>query len=760
MKSFLKASLKAVRKLAAYSSQSPTLILSRSLLIAKREVLAGIHRRAMLWLYLSGYKQLPSSNWNNLYPYPDGAGLTTSELKVSVIVPNYNHAAHLPQRLDSIFGQDYSNYEVILLDDCSTDDSREILSSYQKRYPNRTQCFFNSQNSGGVFYQWAKGLRLATGDLVWIAESDDYCSKNLLSELVKPFANKAVKIAFAKTFFVSSDQDQVIWTTEDYLHDLGLSVWSDKFLASANTLTKNAWVVKNVIPNVSSAVFRHPGNLALLADPNWQSMRLCGDWIFYLAVARGGLVAYSPEPTNYYRQHSMNISVKAQAEAIYYKEHYIVRDYLAEFYPLSPSDLDRQRLHVYRHWCVKNGLDKQAQFNAVYTSLPLAKDLSGSRILNIAIVTYALVAGGGETLPLMIANLLHRRGHTVIVIDFDQLPSEPGVEAMLEPSIPLFKLTQTPLLHSILTDLGVEIVHSHHAWVDMAIAALLPKGTRIKHVVTMHGMYELMTPELFLSLNNNIETIDAFVYTADKNLVHFADELRARKPFLRINNAVIARPCEPVSRNDINIAAADFVLCMVARGIPEKGWQEAIEAVLLANHHSPRTIHLLLIGDGAEPERLRPIYAHEAHIHFLDFQSNIRAFFACADMGFIPSRFQGESFPLVLIDCLATGRPVLASAIGEIPLMLATSQGLAGMTFPLVDWQVPVQSLGLLIAELANQPDRYEQMLRCVPEAASQFDPESMVRAYEELYCSLLVSPEPPPPLVEIHPGAMEVHQG
>jgi hypothetical protein len=51
-------------------------------------------------------------------------------------------------------------------------------------------------------------------------------------------------------------------------------------------------------------------------------------------------------------------------------------------------------------------------------------------------------------------------------------------------------------------------------------------------------------------------------------------------------------------------------------------------------------------------------------------------------------------------------------------------------------------------------------LFRSVPEAASQFDPESMVRAYEELYCSLLVSLEPPTPLVEIDPGAMEVHQG
>ena len=51
-------------------------------------------------------------------------------LFVSIIVPNFNYAKYLPQRLDSIFGQTYQDFEVILLDDCSTDNSREIIEQY------------------------------------------------------------------------------------------------------------------------------------------------------------------------------------------------------------------------------------------------------------------------------------------------------------------------------------------------------------------------------------------------------------------------------------------------------------------------------------------------------------------------------------------------------------------------------------------------------------------------------------------------------
>ena len=73
---------------------------------------------------------------------------------VSIIVPNFNHAAYLRERLDSIYNQTYSNYEVLLLDDCSTDDSQAILMEYANKYRDKTITVFNKENSGKVFEQW------------------------------------------------------------------------------------------------------------------------------------------------------------------------------------------------------------------------------------------------------------------------------------------------------------------------------------------------------------------------------------------------------------------------------------------------------------------------------------------------------------------------------------------------------------------------------------------------------------------------------
>jgi glycosyltransferase involved in cell wall biosynthesis len=75
--------------------------------------------------------------------------------KVSVIIPNYNHARYLRGRIESVLRQTYRDFEVILLDDCSTDDSRSILGEYVK--DPRVRIDFNEVNSGSTFKQWNKG---------------------------------------------------------------------------------------------------------------------------------------------------------------------------------------------------------------------------------------------------------------------------------------------------------------------------------------------------------------------------------------------------------------------------------------------------------------------------------------------------------------------------------------------------------------------------------------------------------------------------
>ena len=75
--------------------------------------------------------------------------------KVSVIVPNYNHAAFLGLRIDSILEQTYRDFELLILDDASTDDSREVIARYARDPRVTIEC--NQTNAGSPYLQWRKG---------------------------------------------------------------------------------------------------------------------------------------------------------------------------------------------------------------------------------------------------------------------------------------------------------------------------------------------------------------------------------------------------------------------------------------------------------------------------------------------------------------------------------------------------------------------------------------------------------------------------
>ena len=722
--------LRAIPRAVAFYHGSPTLAARRAFRVLRREGVGGIRRR--VFILLGGLGSSPAGATELYGDFPEANVIF--QPKVSVIVPNYNHAPYLRQRLDSIYQQTYQNMEVILLDDHSSDASVEILRDYAQRFPDRTICRFNDANSGSVFQQWKKGLEIASGELVWIAESDDFCAENFLAEQVRSFQNPAVMLSFCKTKFVTGGPAEEAWSLDYHLSDLNLADFSRSFVRSAHSLVRAGWAVKNIVPNVSGALFRHPGNSPLLEDPRWLGMRMCGDWVFYLSLIRGGLVAYTADTVNYYRQHDRSTSKTCQKTDLYYAEHEEVASYLLEFFRLDRSVLDKQDALLYHHWCSQRGSALRSDYRRLYDPERAIAKSAGKRRPNVLMAVYALIAGGGETFPVMLANQLFQRGYAVTLLNCLERPTESGVQKMLDPRIPLLELPRLELVGAAVSDMGIELVHSHHAWVDLTLASLLIGKSDTKQLVTMHGMYEMMTLEQLEALMPLLSSrVDRFVFTAEKNLTVFPGDFQRAKNFTRINNALPSLLINPVDRDSLQIGQEDFVLCMVARGIPEKGWEEAIQSVNWANTHSTRNIHLVLIGDGPELDRLRGAHSSEC-VHFLGYRQNIRDYFAASDMGFLPSRFQGESAPLVIIDCLFAGKPVLASDIGEIREMLDTPEGLAGQVFPLRDWQLAPEEIGQAIVNLANQPHLYNALLAKVPVAAHKFEMDAMVERYEAVY--------------------------
>jgi glycosyltransferase involved in cell wall biosynthesis len=227
--------------------------------------------------------------------------------KVSVIIPNYNHARFLRQRIDSVLGQTYQNFELILLDDCSTDESRSIIGECAD--DPRIRMEFNEKNSGSSFKQWNKGVRLAGGEYVWIAESDDYADERLLERLVSILdAEPEVTFAYCRSWRVD-EKDQKDGFGDWYLDGLDPDRWKADFRADGAEECRKYFMPMNPVPNASAVVFRKSAyERAGGAD---EGLRMCGDWKLWAAMALGGRIAYLGEPLNYHRFH--DASVRSQS---------------------------------------------------------------------------------------------------------------------------------------------------------------------------------------------------------------------------------------------------------------------------------------------------------------------------------------------------------------------------------------------------------------------------------------------------------------
>ena len=234
--------------------------------------------------------------------------------KVSVIVPNYNHARFLPKRIESILNQTFQDFELILLDDCSTDDSRSILSSYAS--DPRVTIEFNKVNSGSTFKQWNKGVRLARGKYIWIAESDDYADEHLLEKLVQRLDDDpSAVLCYCRSWRVSAD-DKLSGHLDSYLTNLDPHKWTADFRADGLEECRKYLVRCNTVLSASSVVFRKEsyGRVGG-ADEN---LALCGDWKTWASMALlGGTISYVGEVLNYYRFHDASVTEKSQQNGVW-----------------------------------------------------------------------------------------------------------------------------------------------------------------------------------------------------------------------------------------------------------------------------------------------------------------------------------------------------------------------------------------------------------------------------------------------------------
>jgi glycosyltransferase involved in cell wall biosynthesis len=285
---------------------------------------------------------------------------------VSVIVPCFNHAGYLPKRLESIFNQTYRDIEVILLDDASKDDTAKILGEYEG-YPN-VSIEINTENSGSTFAQWIKGMKRAKGDIIWIAEDDDYCEPDFLEKLLPFFNDPEVKLAYSQSYAIDENSEK-LFSYLNHTHEFSTTRWKKNYVVTADEEVNAGLAITNTIPNASAVLFR---------PFDWQewstlveTMKLAGDWLFYLAAAHGGKVAFSPDHLNNHRRHANTNIHRTQFSDRRFKEIVLSQRYVIQRYNVSNETKQKMKTYTKRVWdsiYPDRKEDFEAEYNAIYTS--------------------------------------------------------------------------------------------------------------------------------------------------------------------------------------------------------------------------------------------------------------------------------------------------------------------------------------------------------------------------------------------------------
>ena len=255
---------------------------------------------------------------------------------VSVIIPNYNHAPFLDERLSSVLKQTYQNFEIIILDDKSNDKSKEVIEKYRKN-PKVSQIVYNDNNSGSPFIQWEKGMSLSKGELIWIAESDDSCEPNLLESLVD-LHKKNDNVAFAFCRFTNIDINGNKKTEEN-------KTFFNKSCYPGKEFLHNYLIWRNVILNASSVLFNK--KTAYEVNKQYMNFKGAGDWLFWIEMAEKGNVCVDNRPLNYYRTHGDNTTRQLCKSGIEDNEIHKIYKYLKDKGHLSViNDIRIRKMYI------------------------------------------------------------------------------------------------------------------------------------------------------------------------------------------------------------------------------------------------------------------------------------------------------------------------------------------------------------------------------------------------------------------------------
>lgn len=263
---------------------------------------------------------------------------------VSIIIPNYNYSQFIKKRIDSILDQTFKDFEIIILDDASTDNSIEIIEKYLN-FPN-IKFIKNEINSGNPFKQWYKGFLEAKGDIIWFAEADDYSEPDFLKKLLPSFKDYSVALSYCDSYIIN-ETDEITGDYKSYLEKLDSNHWETSYIVNAQKEINFGLGVKNSIPNASAVLIRKNCINKDIFENTFE-FSFSGDWYFYTQIVKGNKISFNSEKLNYHRKHNQTITsvFNSNKADILLKEAEIIHKNITESYILNNSFLSKWEYYI------------------------------------------------------------------------------------------------------------------------------------------------------------------------------------------------------------------------------------------------------------------------------------------------------------------------------------------------------------------------------------------------------------------------------
>ena len=243
---------------------------------------------------------------------------------ISVVIPVYNAEKYIGECLDSILAQTFQNFEVIVVDDCSTDSSVAVVKNYLPKFNGRLKLARTKKNSGCGGVPRNIGLPLSRGEYISYLDADDAITPTAFEELYTVAKSFDADVVACEKYYEIPDK---LWHNDEFRRNLKpVSLQADKIVTKPTLLTNNLtervqrFYRADILWNAWSKLIRR--DFILENELTFASSKIAEDFVFtgcLLLTAERFLLV--PNVVNYYRVIDNSVSHSTDKGKKYFRKY-------------------------------------------------------------------------------------------------------------------------------------------------------------------------------------------------------------------------------------------------------------------------------------------------------------------------------------------------------------------------------------------------------------------------------------------------------